>query len=96
MNPDRPLNEQGIGCDEAAIRIICAARREPIPIGRDEAHGTCQVGGFVQLAHVDRGTAWTSIVHRWPDVVGVRLDPLAGSLLPDALCLPEPEAAPQP
>lgn len=76
------LSGQGMGYAEAAVRIICAARQKRIPIHDDEANGTCQVGGFVQLAQVTRGTAWSEIAHRWPDAIGARLDPTNGPLHP--------------
>ncbi|MDV2987413.1 UNVERIFIED_CONTAM: hypothetical protein Q9R58_24180 [Methylobacteriaceae bacterium AG10] len=82
MDPDRPLGEQGMGCAEIAVRIICAARQQRIPIHGDDANGTCQVGGFVQLAQLNRGTAWSEIAHRWPDVIGFRLNPANGPQLP--------------
>ncbi|KAB7782284.1 hypothetical protein F8B43_5039 [Methylorubrum populi] len=78
MDPDRALNEQGIGCGEAAVRIVCAARQQRIPIGGDPANGTCQVGGFVQIAQIERGAASSVIAHRWPDTIGARLDPSNG------------------
>jgi hypothetical protein len=82
VDPDRALNQQGIGCAEAAVRIVCAARQQRIPIGGDPANGTCQVGGFVQLAQINRGAASSVIAHRWPDAVGVRLDPANGPVCP--------------
>lgn len=82
MDPDQPLGEQGMGCAEIAVRIICAARQQRIPIHGDEANGTCQVGGFVQLAQINRGSAWTEIAHRWPDVIGARLNPMSGPARP--------------
>lgn len=82
MDSDRALNEQGVGCAKAAVRIVCAARQQRIPIGDDPANGTCQVGGLVQLAQINRGAASSVIVHRWPDAVGVRLDPANGPVCP--------------
>lgn len=82
IDPDRPLNEQGFDVVEAGIRVICAARFEPIPIHRDPANGTCQVGGFVQFARLERGRAYTELVHRWADPIGERLDPMRGVLEP--------------
>ncbi|KQQ23734.1 hypothetical protein ASF53_05265 [Methylobacterium sp. Leaf123] len=85
LDPDRPLGEQGMGCAEIAVRIICAGRQQRIPIHGDEANGTCQVGGFVQIAQINRGTAWTEIAHRWPDGIGTRLDPSNGLAYPPPL-----------
>lgn len=91
MDPDRALNKQGIGCAEAAVRIVCAARQQRIPIGDDPANGTCQVGGFVQLARINRGSAWTEIAHRWPDTIGARLNPKNGLVCPvPTVCVPNP------
>ena len=67
---------------EAAVRIVCAARQQRIPIGGDPANGTCQVGGFVQLAQINRCSAWTEIAHRWPDKIGSRLYPIRGLIFP--------------
>ncbi|WP_458438728.1 hypothetical protein [Methylorubrum extorquens] len=87
MDPGRALNEQGIGCAEVAVRIVCAARQQRIPIGGDLANGTCQVGGFVQLAQLDRGAASSVIAHRWPDTIGARLNPRNGLTRPPAAAL---------
>jgi hypothetical protein len=58
------LGKQGIGCAEAAARIICAARQQGIPIGGAPANGTCQAGGFMQLAQINRGASSSGIAHR--------------------------------
>ncbi|WP_455985717.1 hypothetical protein [Methylorubrum extorquens] len=63
-------------------RTICAGRQQRIPIGGNEASGTCQVHGFVQLAQINPGMTWTEVAHRWPDGVGGRLDPTSGLLCP--------------
>ncbi|APX85881.1 hypothetical protein BV511_14890 [Methylorubrum extorquens] len=47
---------------EVAVRIVCAARQQRIPIDGDPANGTCQVGGFVQLGQIDPPPAeWSAL-----------------------------------
>lgn len=90
MDPDTRLTEQGMGAYEIAVRVICAARAQPIPIKDDPLRGTCQVGGFIQLVEMTRNTVTSSIAHRWPDMVGFRLSPEHGQLVPEFV---EPETA---
>ncbi|APX88154.1 hypothetical protein BV511_14870 [Methylorubrum extorquens] len=67
---------------ENAVRIVCIARQQRFPIGGDPANGTCQVGGFVQLAQINRGGVSSIIAHRWPDVIGAWLYPKNGPPCP--------------
>jgi hypothetical protein len=76
------LGKQGIGCAEAAVRIICAVRKQGILIGGDPANGTCQADGFVQLTQINPGAASSVIAHRWFGRIGARLDPAAGPVRP--------------
>ncbi|BCM88094.1 hypothetical protein [Methylobacterium indicum] len=87
FDPEKPLSEQGMNVEEVAIRTICAARAQPIPIGDDPNNGTCQVGGYIQFARVEQRLITTSIAHSWPDPLGERLDPACGDLVPSYLQL---------
>lgn len=75
LDPEKPLNAQGLAPAEIGIRVVTAGRFQPIPIHGDAENGCCQVDGFIQVAHLCRGEAQTAIVHRWPDVIGERMRP---------------------
>ncbi|ACS41733.1 Hypothetical protein MexAM1_META1p4078 [Methylorubrum extorquens AM1] len=74
--------KQGFSCAETAVRIICAARQQGIPIGGDPANGICQAGGLMQLAQINHGAASSGIAYRWPGSIGARPDPGAGPVRP--------------
>jgi hypothetical protein len=76
------LGKQGIGCAETAVRIICAARKQGIPIGGDPANGICQAGGFVQLTQINRAATSSVIAYRWLGRIGARLGPASGPVAP--------------
>lgn len=84
--PPGPTTERsGHGLREDAVLIVCAVRQQRIPVGGDLAKGTYQVGGFVQLAQIDKGAISSVIAHRWPDAIGARLDPSNELLCPPPL-----------
>lgn len=94
IDPEKSLNEQGMDVSEIALRTICAARCSPIHINGAPENATCQVGGFIQFARLERGQLWTSMAHHWPDQIGKILDPTVGDLLPAYLTrVAEPESA---
>lgn len=71
------------------FRMVCCARADS---GGDTDEGLpFNAGGFVQLAHLTKNFAQSSILHRWPeDVIGEPIDPSRGEPLPaqvlEALC----------
>jgi hypothetical protein len=66
----------------AAARTVSGLRSpEDFVDGMSNA-GHYAVGGFIQLRVLRRDFGGTWIVHRWPDVVGQRVDPDAGVLAP--------------
>ena len=62
-----------------AARIICAARAGQSP---DDPYA---IGGFVQVTFATRDAIETRIVHRWPDLIGERVDPSRGEAMPKSL-----------
>lgn len=72
----------------ATVRAVCAARQ--LRNVSDEAAEHC-VGGFIQLTIVRRDKVESTIVHRWPDVIGEPIDPTRGEPLPAFLSVPADE-----
>lgn len=70
---------------DMAIRFICANRAES-GIRTDPETGAesfYNVGGFVQVAVLQRGNVNSWIAHRWPeDVIGMPIDPTRGKPMP--------------
>ncbi|OHV17421.1 hypothetical protein BK022_05725 [Methylorubrum extorquens] len=77
------------------MRIICAAWQQRIPISGDPANGTGQVGGFVQLAQLDRSAASSVIAHRWPDAIGAQPAPCETRKSPSLLRLAKERCRPR-
>lgn len=79
----------GMPPHEVAIRAVCAARyspNEPEDAGQDHAeHG---VGAFVQLTFLTQWSVQSSIVHRWADPIGEKIDPSRGDAVPSFLAAP--------
>lgn len=65
-----------------AIRGVCAARLDKGSLPGDEVNEDYSIGGFVQLTTILRDSVTSEIVHRWPDVIGEKLDPTRGEKLP--------------
>lgn len=62
-------------------RVICGCRASSGPSRYDE--GTIyQVGGFLQLAWINRQQMRTWIAHRWPEQIGGTVDPIKGDPMP--------------
>ena len=72
-----------------AVRLLCAARFSSAP---DEtaisAAFNFNIGSFVQLTILRRDSIQSQIVHRWPDVVGEKIDPMRGEAIPGFLRQP--------
>jgi lambda family phage tail tape measure protein len=87
---DSPGPVNGFGM---TTRLVCAARARSGPLP-DDIHDSARafaVGGFLQLTVVERDHVSTAILHRWPDEIGKKVDPLAGEPMP--VNLPEANAA---
>lgn len=65
--------------EELAMRMICAARADQHKYSNGTGYG---VGGFVQLMVATREKIETRIVHRWPDLIGEKIDPSRGEAMP--------------
>jgi hypothetical protein len=59
------------------IALMEAQRRKPAPLmgGGPPLHG---IGGFVQHTVITPSSVRSSVIHRWPDKVGSKIDPVAG------------------
>jgi len=61
-----------------ALRLVCAARADDT----SEDGKAYPIGGFLQLTVATRDFVQTSIVHRWPDVIGEPIDHSRGEAMP--------------
>lgn len=79
-----PKPQGSIDIFKYTATLVCAARFRPESTGPNtpEHYG---VGGFLQMTMLERDYISTSIVHRWPDVIGERIDPTHGEALPTFL-----------
>jgi hypothetical protein len=65
---------------EATCRLVAAARHQPNNEFCEDAE--CIIGGFIQSTVLTRDRITTEIVHRWPDIIGERIDPTRGEASP--------------
>jgi hypothetical protein len=92
--PDEGLREQfGIHDDltgyEYVARTICAARHQQDSMtGAGETVPGFSVGCFLQMGSLLPDGFRTSVIHRWPDVLGEPIDPARGEPMP-AFLTPE-------
>jgi hypothetical protein len=61
-----------------ALRLVCAARADD----SSEDSKSYPIGGFLQLSVAARDFVQTATVHRWPDVIGARVDLTLGEAMP--------------
>jgi hypothetical protein len=94
------FNIDNMPIDELGIRLVCAARlgsrdfepnEEPVP---DSSLSTFAAGGFLQCTFLQRDQFTQTILHRWPDKIGERVDPQSGVAIPEFLTERQPEPAP--
>lgn len=80
--PGRDQAQMPEGDADFAVRAIIACRF--CPGGADDAQAAtdpyCCVGGILQLTTLERDAIISRVVHRWPDVIGQRMDPHHGAI----------------
>lgn len=59
---------------EGAVTLMEAIRRSPQQLHPDSDVTGCLCGGFIQRTVVTEDVTTTAVVHRWPDVIGERLN----------------------
>jgi hypothetical protein len=68
---------------ELGVRLVCAARfSQPREDESSDGDGAGAIGCFIQSTIVGRGFVNSEIIHRWPDVIGERVDPSRGERIP--------------
>lgn len=85
--------------DEFAIRMVCAARLSSRSLDEGEVDFPGSgiryfaAGGFLQRTFVGKDEFSQAIIHRWPDQIGERINPLSGDAVPSFLTEEQPEPA---
>lgn len=70
-------------------RLVCASRQRKAKLSdRPDAPEGYGVGGFLQMTVLEKDNMRSSIVHRWPDVIGEKIDPTRGEPMPAFLTVP--------
>lgn len=72
---------QGHNAVDWCARVICGCRASSGP-SRYEDGVIYQVGGFLQIAWINRDQMRTWIAHRWPEKIGGTVDPMLGEPMP--------------
>ncbi|OAH36870.1 hypothetical protein AX289_29195 [Methylorubrum populi] len=54
-----------------------AVRRKTYPMPPSKENEYHSVGGFIQETGIGHDGISSSIIHRWPDVIGERINPFA-------------------
>ena len=72
-----PSNQGGLLPADMAVPVMEAIRRKTYPMPGAASAEYHAVGGFIQETGIGRDGLSTSIIHRWPDRIGERIDPLA-------------------
>ncbi|MBN9335385.1 hypothetical protein [Devosia sp.] len=59
-----------LGDDAQVVLLMEAMRRTRYQLGPETKGTGCLIGGFIQRTTLQRGSACTFIIHRWPDKIG--------------------------
>ncbi|MEN3209812.1 hypothetical protein PUR23_07105 [Methylorubrum populi] len=72
-----PSTSGGLTPAEMALPVMEAVRRKTYPMPPSKENEYHSVGGFIQETGIGHDGISSSIIHRWPDVIGERINPFA-------------------
>lgn len=72
-----PSTGSGLSPAEMALPVMEAMRRKPYATPHFRGVEQHAIGGFIQETGIGHDGISTSIIHRWPDVIGERINPFA-------------------